>query len=134
MPEHVTVFKARALPGKRAASLKHFEKWNREQRKQAKGCVRSTLVILKDKPDELMGAIHWDNSRNYRTNSRREEQDEWYREWRRMLARAPQWFDGTLAAQVPKRVAARKPAVKRATGRVVAPARRAVARGATTAT
>ena len=36
MAEHVSFFRAKALPGKRQAVLEQFEKWDREQKAKAK--------------------------------------------------------------------------------------------------
>ena len=96
MAEHVTLFKARVLPGKRQQAIDLFDKWEREQKPKAKGYVRSILVGGLDDPDEIMGGVRFDSTENYRANSNRPEQDAWYREWRACLAADPEWFDGTL--------------------------------------
>ena len=96
MAEHVSFFKARALPGKRQAVLEQFEKWEREQKPKAAGFIRSIMVASNDDPDEIMGAVRWDSSENYFANAGRPEQDAWYREYRTLLVADPEWFDGTL--------------------------------------
>jgi hypothetical protein len=101
MPEHVSFFRARALPGKRQAILDHFEKWQREHMPGAKGFVRSIIVAGFNDPDDLMGGVRWDNTENYFANSDRPEQDAWYREFRALLASGPEWFDGTLILETP---------------------------------
>ena len=96
MAEHVSFFKARALPGKAQAVAAHMDKWQREQKPQAKGYVRSILVANKDNADEIMGAVRFDSSASYFANAGRPEQDAWFRELRALLAADPEWFDGTL--------------------------------------
>ncbi len=96
MADHVSFFRARALPGKRQAVLEQFEKWEREQKAKATGFVRSILVANNDEPDEVMGAVRWDSTANYFANASRPEQDAWFREFRALLAADPVWFDGTL--------------------------------------
>ena len=99
MAEHVSFFTARAKPRKRAAVLKQFEKWDREQRRHAKGFLRSGIATGRDDPEELRGFVHFDSSRNYYANARRPEQDQWHKELVALLTRAPKWWDGSLAAE-----------------------------------
>ncbi|MBI2913637.1 MAG: hypothetical protein HYY03_06930 [Chloroflexi bacterium] len=99
MADHVSFFRAKALPGKRQAVIDQFAKWEREQKPQAKGFVRSILVFNNSDPDEITGAVRWDTSENYFANASRPEQDAWYRELRANLAADPEWFDGTLARE-----------------------------------
>ena len=94
--EHVTLFRFRALPGRRQAVLDHFERWEREQKSSANGFERSVLVASNNDPNEFMGAVRWDNTANYMKNANRPEQDAWFRELRSNLASDPEWFDGTL--------------------------------------
>ena len=93
---HVTVFRFKALPGKRQAVLDAFDKWEREQKPKATGFQRSILVSNNNDPDEFMGAVRWDNSENYSKNAGRPEQDAWFSEFRANLVDDPAWFDGTL--------------------------------------
>lgn len=99
MAEHVSFFTAKAKPRKRAAVLKHFEKWDREQRRHAKGFLRSAIVAGRDDPNELMGMVVFDTSRNHYANARRPQQDQWHKELVALLTRAPRWWDGSLAAE-----------------------------------
>ncbi len=99
MADHVSFFRAKALPGKRQAVIQQFEKWEREQKPKAKGFVRSIVVASNSDPDELMGGVRWDNPENYFANASRPEQDAWYREFRAHLAEDPVWFDGTLVRE-----------------------------------
>ncbi len=99
MAEHVSFFSAKAKLRKRAAVIEQFAKWDREQRKHAKGFLRSTVVTGRDDPDEIRGAVHWDNSRNYYANAGRPAQGQWHAELVALLTRAPRWWDGTLAAE-----------------------------------
>ena len=99
MADHVSLFRAKALPGKRQAALALFDKWEREQKPKAKGFVRSIVVLSNNDPDEFMGAVRWDATENYFANASRPEQDAWYREFRANLAGDPVWFDGTLARE-----------------------------------
>jgi quinol monooxygenase YgiN len=94
--EHVTFFRFKVLPGKRQAVLDHFERWEREQKSEAAGFLRSIVVSSNSDPDEFMGGIRWDNTANYMKNANRPEQDAWFRELRSNLASDPEWFDGTL--------------------------------------
>ena len=96
MAEHVSFFRAKCKPGKRQAVIDHFAKWEREQKPQAKGFVRSILVGGNDNPDEIMGGVRWDNTANYVANAGRPAQDAWYRELVSNLDGEPVWFDGTL--------------------------------------
>ena len=93
---HVTVFRFKALPGKRQAVLDAFDKWEREQKPRATGFQRSILVAGNDDPDEFTSVVRWDNSENYFKNAERPEQDAWFQEFRANLADDPAWFDGTL--------------------------------------
>ena len=116
--------------------MKHFDRWDREQRPFAKGFLRSEVLFSRDNPNELRGVIHWDNARNYYANARRPEQDQWHRELVQLLERAPQWWDGKLASERRARAtrtaaapARRRAAAKPATRRrgAAAPRRRAAA-------
>ena len=100
MADHVSLFRARALPGKRQAVIDQFAKWDREQKAKAKGFVRSILVVNNSDPDEFMGAVRWDTTENYFANASRPEQDAWYRELRANLAADPIWFDGMLVREM----------------------------------
>jgi quinol monooxygenase YgiN len=93
---HVTLFRFKALPGKRQALLDQFEKWEREQKSRAAGFQQTILVASNNDPNEFMGAVRWDNTANYMKNANRPEQDAWFRELRSNLASDPEWFDGTL--------------------------------------
>jgi len=99
MADHVSFFNMKALPGKLQAVVDQMAKWEREQKPKAKGFIRSIMVAKNDSPDELMGAVRWDNTENYLANSNRPEQDAWYRELRANLAADPEWFDGTLVRE-----------------------------------
>ena len=103
MAEHVSFFTARAKPRQRNAVLRHFEKWNREQRRHAKGFLRSELVSGREDANEIRGVVHFDTSRNYYANAGRPAQDQWHQELVALLEAPPQWWDGTLAAELPAR-------------------------------
>ena len=103
MPEHVSFFTARALPRKRGAVVRHFEKWGREQRRFAKGFLRSVVVVAKNDPHEVRGVVRFDNSRNYRANARRPAQDQWHQELVALLEAPPEWWDGELAGELRRR-------------------------------
>ena len=96
MAQHVSFFRAKALPGKAQAVIEHMNRWEREQKSSAKGWVRTYLAAGNSDPDELMGVVVWDNASNYAANAGRPEQDAWYRELRANFASDPAWFDGTL--------------------------------------
>jgi len=96
MADHVSFFRARTLPGKAQAVAEQMDKWQREQKPQAKGYVRSILVANNDNADEIMGAVRFDSSEGYFANASRPEQDAWFRELRALLTADPEWFDGTL--------------------------------------
>ena len=100
MADHVSFFRARALPGKRQAVIDHMDKWEREQKAKATGFVRSILVASNSDSDELMGGVRWDTAGTYFANAERPEQDAWYRELRANLAADPVWFDGTLVKEM----------------------------------
>ncbi len=93
---HMTLFRLKALPGKRQAVIEQFEKWDRAQKPKAIGFEQSALVASNSDPDEFMGVVRWDNTANYRKNSGRPEQDAWFQELRPNLTADPEWFDGTL--------------------------------------
>ncbi len=97
---HMTLFRFKALPGRRQAVLDHFEKWERENKPTATGYQQSILVVSNRDPDEFMGAVRWDNSSNYDKNSSRPEQDAWFRALRADLVGDPEWFDGTLEREL----------------------------------
>lgn len=97
---HVTLFRFKALPGRRQAVIDHFEKWEHDQKAKATGFERSALVASNKDPDELMGVVRWDNTANYLKNSERPEQDAWFRELRPNLVADPEWFDGTLEREL----------------------------------
>ena len=96
MAEHVSFFRAKALPGKAQSIIEHMNRWEREQKSSARGWIRTYLAVGNSDPDELMGAVVWDNTQNYVANANRPEQDAWYRELRANFAGDPEWFDGTL--------------------------------------
>jgi quinol monooxygenase YgiN len=93
---HVTLFRLKALPGRRQAVLDQFEGWEREQKSKATGFQQTLLVVSNNDPNEFMGAVRWDNTANYVKNANRPEQDAWFRELRSNLVSDPEWFDGTL--------------------------------------
>ena len=99
MADHLSFFRAKALPGKRQAVIDQFAKWEREQQSKATGFLRSIVVTSNDDPDEVMGGVRWDTTENYFANAARPEQDAWYRELRVLLVADPVWFDGTLARE-----------------------------------
>ena len=99
MAEHVSFFRTKCKPGRRQAVVDHFAKWEREQKPQAKGFIRSILVAGNDHPDEIMGGVRWDNTANYFANASRPAQDAWYRELLKLVDGEPQWFDGTLVSE-----------------------------------
>ena len=100
MADHVSFFKAKALPGKRQAVIDQFARWEREQKAKAKGFIRSIVVASNSDPDEFMGGVRWDTTENYFANASRPEQDAWYKELCRHLASDPEWFDGTLVREM----------------------------------
>ncbi len=93
---HMTLFRFKALPGRRQPVLDHFEKWERDEKPKATGFEQSILVTSNVDPDEFMGVVRWDNNGNYVKNSNRPEQDTWFRDLRSNLVADPEWFDGTL--------------------------------------
>ncbi len=99
MSDHVSFFKAQALPGQRDSVVQHFAKWEQEQKPMATGFISSEICCSNDDPDLLMGEVHFDNTDNYFANANRPEQDAWYRQLRTLLATDPEWFDGTLLRQ-----------------------------------
>ena len=99
MADHISFFRAKALPRKRNAVLRQFEKWDGEQRRHATGFLRSEIVFGRDDPNEIMGIVRFDTSRNYYANARRAEQDLWHQELVELLAEGPEWWDGTLAGE-----------------------------------
>ena len=103
MADHVSFFTATAKPRKRGAVLRHFEKWDREQRRHAKGFLRSAVASGRENPHELRGVVFFDSARNYYANARRPAQDQWHRELVDLLERAPRWWDGTLGAEASQR-------------------------------
>ena len=103
MSEHVTFFSARALPRKRNAVARQFEKWDREHRKAAKGFLRSQIVFGIDDPNEIRGVVHFDSTKNYRANAERPAQDQWYQELVLLLEAPPEWWDGSLATEFKRR-------------------------------
>src|SRR3989304_4830359 len=96
MAEHVSFFRARALPGKAQAVAAQMDKWQREQKPQAKGFVRSILVANNDNADEIMGAVRFDSSENYCANAGDPEQHGGSRGRSTPLGPATRWLDGTL--------------------------------------
>jgi quinol monooxygenase YgiN len=93
---HVTLFRFKALPGRRQALLDQFDRWQREQKSKATGFQQTILVASNNDPNEFMGAVRWDNTANYVKNANRPEQDARLRELRSNLVDDPEWFDGTL--------------------------------------
>ena len=96
MAQHVSFFTMTAKPGKRQTVVDHFNKWDREQKGQARGFIRSIVVGSNDNPDDIRGAVRWDNAENYFANAGRPAQDAWYRELLLYVDGEPEWFDGTL--------------------------------------
>ncbi len=103
MPEHVTFFSARALPRKRNAVVRQFEKWDHEHRKAATGFLRSEIVFGRDDPNEIRGAVHFQDSRSYYANAKRPAQGVWHDELVALLEAPPEWWDGTLATSFKRR-------------------------------
>ena len=99
MAEHVTFFRMKVLPGQRQAVTDLFSRWEREQKAQAAGFLRSILVTSNEDPDELMAGVRFDSTESYAANSGRAEQGAWYGELRALLAADPEWFNGTLARE-----------------------------------
>lgn len=97
---HVTLFRFKALPGKRQAIIDQFERWERDEKPKATGFEQSILVANNGDSDEFMGVVRWDNNGNYVRNSNRPEQDAWFRELRANLVADPEWFDGTLEREL----------------------------------
>lgn len=100
MAGHVSFFRMRAKPGQAGAVVAHFEKWAREQRPEATGFLFSSVATGNDDPDAVMGAVHWDTTERYVANAERPGQDAWYQELLPLLDGEPEWFDGTVRAEV----------------------------------
>lgn len=90
---HVTFMRARLLPGHKDAVLELMRRWEREHGARARGFERSIIATGKNDPDDLMGAITWDNYENYMANANSPEQDRWYREMRSHMTGDPMWSD-----------------------------------------
>ncbi len=99
MAEHVSFFRARALPGKAPATVDLMNRWQSEQKPNAKGWIRTYLVASNSDEDDIMGTVVWDNTDNYVANANRPGQDAWYQQFRANLASDPEWFDGHLVKE-----------------------------------
>ena len=94
--EHFSFFTAKAKPRRRRAVRRHFEKWDREQRRHTKGFLRSSVAAGRDDPNVIRGAVYWANSRNDYASAGRLAQGEWRRELVALLQGPPRWWDGML--------------------------------------
>jgi hypothetical protein len=99
MAEHVSFFRARALPGKLQDTLDLMSRWPAEQGPAAKGWVRTYLAAANSDENDIMGVVVWDNTDNYVANANRPGQDAWYQQFRANLASDPEWFDGHLVKE-----------------------------------
>ncbi len=99
MPEHVTLMRARALPGKLQATVDLMNRWESEQKPSARGWVRTYLVASNSDENEITAVIVWDNTQNYTANANRPGQDTWYQQLRSNLASDPEWFDAHLVKE-----------------------------------
>ena len=94
---HVTTFRFRALPGKQSAVVALFEKWARDERVHATGVLEYSVSVSNDDPDECMSYVSFDTTENYKKNSDRPAQGDWYRQLRAVIKDDPEWFNGTIA-------------------------------------
>jgi quinol monooxygenase YgiN len=94
---HATTFKFKALPGKQSEVVALFERWAREDRENAPGVLEYSVIVSNDDPDECMAYVSFDTTENYKKNSDRPGQDEWYRQLRALIQEDPEWFNGTIA-------------------------------------
>ena len=92
MAQHVTYYKMRVQPGKMSELRTLMENWERE-RGRPLGFTASVTGSRKDNPDEVWGAVLWDNTENYMKNANSPEQNTWYEQMRALLAADPEWFD-----------------------------------------
>ena len=93
---HVTLFRYKALPGKRQELLALMDQWERERKPKVKGFQRSIMVSNLKDPDEFFSAVRFDTTENYNANSNDPEQDAWSRKMRALCLADPVWFDGKL--------------------------------------
>ena len=96
MADHVSFFRMKAQPRKRNAVVRHFEKWEQQQRRKARGQLGGAIVSSYDDQNQLMGWVRWEDKRGYFANANRPEQDAWYRELLELLEGEPEWFDGSM--------------------------------------
>ncbi len=94
---HVTTFRFKALPGKRADAVSLFEKWAKEEQSQATGVLEYSVIASNDDADECLAYVCFDTTENYKKNSDRPAQGAWYQELRAMIQDDPEWFNGTVA-------------------------------------
>ncbi len=68
---HVTTFRFKALPGKRADAVSLFEKWAKEEQSQATGVLEYSVIASNDDADECLAYVCFDTTENYKKNSDR---------------------------------------------------------------
>jgi quinol monooxygenase YgiN len=93
MAQHVTFYKMQVQPGKLNDLKQLMEKWQQERKATALGWSGTIVGSSKSAPNEVWGAVSWDNTQNYMKNADSPEQNAWYQQMRALLAADPQWFD-----------------------------------------
>jgi len=89
-----TVFRMKAKPGKEAALVESFRKWEKERKPKVPGAVAS-FVLKSDKGSgEFLGVAVFADKASYTANAQDPEQDKWYRQLRALLQYDPEWNDG----------------------------------------
>lgn len=99
MADHVSSFWGKAKPGMRQAVVEQMNKWDREQKSEAKGYIRSIIFLSNKDQDEFSGVVRFDSTANYTANAGRPAQDAWYQELMKNVDGEIRWFDATLAGE-----------------------------------
>ena len=79
--------------------LRHFEKWDREQRRHTKGFLCSSVAAGRDDPNEIRGAVYWDRSRNDYASAGRLAQSQRRRRLVALPQKPPHWWDGMIGVK-----------------------------------
>ena len=94
-----TLFRAQLKPGASEQMHKLTEE-EMSARPKIKGWQRS--LVLED-GDDMWVLVVFDSEETYRANAAAPDQDEWYRRRRELMQSDPEWHDGPIVEEVPKK-------------------------------
>ena len=95
-----TIYRFEPKPGKEAEALRFlaFETQQDIARLKAAGMVAASVYKL-DK-GAYMGVVAFENKEKYVANANDPAQDQWYQQFRELLASDPEWNDGEIVGSI----------------------------------